>query len=29
MQNVHIDYRSPDRGFEAASHLAKDVAKQN
>lgn len=29
MQNLHIDYRSPDHGFEAASHLAKDVAKQN
>ncbi len=29
MRNVHIDYHGPDQGFQAASLLAKDVAKEN
>jgi hypothetical protein len=29
MRNVHIDYRGSDHGFQAASHLAKEVAKEN
>lgn len=29
MRNVHIDYHGPDRGFQAASLLAKDTAKEN
>ena len=29
MRNVHIDYHGPDHGFQAASLLAKDVAKEN
>lgn len=29
MRNVHIDYSSPDHGFQAASLLAKDAARDN
>lgn len=29
MRNIHIDYRGPDRGFLAASLLAKEAAKEN
>lgn len=29
MRNVHVDYRSPDHGFQAASLLAKDAAMEN
>ncbi|MBS1213011.1 MAG: hypothetical protein H6R26_1628 [Proteobacteria bacterium] len=29
MRNVHIDYHGPDQGFQAASLLAKDAAKDN
>lgn len=29
MRNVHIDYRSPDHGFQTASLLAKDAAMEN
>lgn len=29
MRNVHIDYHGPDPGFQAASLLAKDAAKDN
>ncbi len=29
MRNVHIDYQGPDQGFQAASLLAKEAAKDN
>jgi hypothetical protein len=29
MRNIHIDYRGSDHGFQAASSLAKDAAKEN
>lgn len=29
MRNVQIEYRGPDHGFQAASLLAKDAAKEN
>lgn len=29
MRNIHIDYHGPDQSFQAASLLAKDVAKEN
>jgi len=29
MRNIHVDYQGPDKGFQAASLLAKEVAKDN
>ncbi|MHB1215119.1 MAG: AF1514 family protein [Thiobacillus sp.] len=29
MRNVHVDYHGPDHGFQAASLLAKDAAREN
>ena len=29
MRNIHIDYRGPDQGFQAASLLAKNAAKDD
>lgn len=29
MRNIHIDYHGPDKGFQAASLLAKNAAKEN